>query len=209
MGRATWRRRRATRWRSTAEPTDLAMINPMRGPASSCGVRPRRKCTTRSGCTARIPYFTVVSNSVDRLMRLRADSTAENLTLLLGSQPATPLAPPTGNDRTSGAGTHPKPEAVHTGSAPVVRLEGPLALGHGILLVVCGIVFGNASGRSRMATRSVCGSVGVVLLLAGAVPMRNTCGSQPYRRRSGDCLRVLTTSPPVKPGLAQPSRPKR
>jgi hypothetical protein len=142
-------------------------------------------------------------------MRLRADSTAENLTLLLGSQPATTLTPPTGNDRTSGTGTHPQPEAVHTGSAPVVRLEGPLALGHGILLVVCGIVFGNASGRARMATRSVCGSVGVVLLLAGAVPMRNTCGSQPYRRRSGDCLRVLTTSPPVKPGLAQPSRPKR
>src|ERR1700753_1703933 len=117
-----------------------------------------------SGCAVRIPYLTVASNSVDRLMRLRADSTAKNLTLLLGSQPSTTLAPPAGNDRTPGAGTHPQAEAMHTSSAPVVRLEGPLALGHGILLVVCGIVFGNASGRSRMATRLVCGSVGVVLL---------------------------------------------
>jgi hypothetical protein len=30
-----------------------------------------------SGCTVRIPYFTVASNSVDRLMRLRAESTAK------------------------------------------------------------------------------------------------------------------------------------
>jgi hypothetical protein len=30
-----------------------------------------------SGCTARVPRFSVVSNSVDRLMRLRAESTAE------------------------------------------------------------------------------------------------------------------------------------
>ena len=30
-----------------------------------------------SGCTARVPHFSVASNSVDRLMRLRAGSTAE------------------------------------------------------------------------------------------------------------------------------------
>jgi hypothetical protein len=30
-----------------------------------------------SGCTVRMPYFTVASNSVDRLMRLRAGSTAQ------------------------------------------------------------------------------------------------------------------------------------
>src|SRR5271165_6006147 len=30
-----------------------------------------------SGCTVRIPYFIVASNSLDRLMRLRAESTAE------------------------------------------------------------------------------------------------------------------------------------
>jgi hypothetical protein len=33
--------------------------------------------TMTSGCTARIPRFSVASNSVDRLMRLRAGSTAE------------------------------------------------------------------------------------------------------------------------------------
>lgn len=76
-GRATCRNRRATRWRSTAVPTDLAMINPTRGPLQSCDWLPRRTWTTTSGCTVRIPYLTVASNSVDRLMRLRADSTAK------------------------------------------------------------------------------------------------------------------------------------
>jgi hypothetical protein len=38
-----------------------------------------------SGCTVRIPYFTVASNSVDRLMRLRAESTARKPDLRSGS----------------------------------------------------------------------------------------------------------------------------
>ena len=76
MVRATCRSRRATRWRSTAEPTVLAMINPTRGPVSS-GSHARRTWTMTSGCTVRMPYFTVASNSVDRLIRLRAGSTAE------------------------------------------------------------------------------------------------------------------------------------
>lgn len=42
------------------------------------------------------------------------------------------------------------------------------------------------------------------MLLAGAVPM--WFGSQPYRRLSGDCLRVLTRLRLVKPGLPQGSR---
>src|ERR1700744_4085398 len=37
-------------------------------------------------------------------------------------------------------------------------------------------------------------------LLAGAVPKHNHPGSQPYRRLSGDCLRVLTSVRWVKPG---------
>ncbi len=45
-----------------------------------------------------------------------------------------------------------------------------------------------------------------VLLLAGAVP-KHLFGSQPYRRLSGDCLRVLTSLRQVKPGLAQWTRP--
>ncbi len=44
----------------------------------------------------------------------------------------------------------------------------------------------------------------VLLLLAGAVPCGS--GSQPYRRLSGDCLRVLTSLRLVKPGLSQRSR---
>ena len=42
------------------------------------------------------------------------------------------------------------------------------------------------------------------MLLAGAVP--KWIGSQPYRRLSGDCLRVLTRLRLVKPGLPQGSR---
>jgi len=72
MVRATCRSRRATRWRSTADPTALPMMSPTRGPASS----PRRTWMMTSDCTARTPYFTVASNSVDRLIRLRAGSTA-------------------------------------------------------------------------------------------------------------------------------------
>lgn len=74
--RATCRSRRDTRWRSTAEPTDLPTINPTCG---AVGASPsvRRRWTTTSGCAARIPCFTVASNSVDRRMRLRAGSTAE------------------------------------------------------------------------------------------------------------------------------------
>jgi hypothetical protein len=74
--RTTCRNRRATRWRSTADPTALPMISPTRGPLPTSSF-PRRICTITSDCTARTPYFTVASNSVDRLIRLRAGSTAK------------------------------------------------------------------------------------------------------------------------------------
>jgi hypothetical protein len=51
------------------------MINPTRGPVPSPSL-PRRPWTMISGCAARMPRFSVASNSVDRLMRLRAGSTA-------------------------------------------------------------------------------------------------------------------------------------
>lgn len=76
MPRTTCRRRRETRCRSTADPTDLATISPTRGPGSVSSAVSRCIWTTRSGCAARIPYFTVASNSRDRRMRLRAGSTA-------------------------------------------------------------------------------------------------------------------------------------
>lgn len=76
MPRAACRSRRETRCRSTAEPTDLATISPTRGPGPVSSSVSRRIWTTRSGCAARTPYFTVASNSRDRRMRLRAGSTA-------------------------------------------------------------------------------------------------------------------------------------
>ena len=75
--RATCRSRRATRCRSTAEPTDLPTISPTRGARAASRSSACRRWTTRLGCAARSPCFTVASNSVDRLMRLRAESTAK------------------------------------------------------------------------------------------------------------------------------------
>lgn len=75
--RATCRSRRDTRCRSTAEPTDLPTISPRWGAVEPVRSPARRRWTTMSRCAARTPCFTVASNSVDRLMRLRAGSTAE------------------------------------------------------------------------------------------------------------------------------------
>lgn len=49
----------------------------------------------------------------------------------LRRQRATALAAPVRHDGPAGPGPHPQPEAVHPCPAPVVRLESPLALGHG------------------------------------------------------------------------------
>jgi len=50
------------------------------------------------------------------------------------SQRTTALAAPTRHDGAAGASPHAQPESVHAGTAPVVRLEGPLALCHDSLL---------------------------------------------------------------------------
>ena len=55
-----------------------------------------------------------------------------------GSQRATALAAPARHDRPAGPGSHPQPETVHAGTAPVVRLERPLALCHDSLLAASG-----------------------------------------------------------------------
>src|SRR6201996_1516741 len=94
---------------------------------------------TKSGWTAFLPRLTVASKSVDRVMRLRAESTAVTPERS-GSQRATALAPPGRHDRAAGAGPHAQPESVHAGTAAVVRLEGPLALCHDSLLAASGIV---------------------------------------------------------------------
>jgi hypothetical protein len=155
----------------------------------------------RSGCDIRIPCFTVISNSVDRFMRLRTDNTAKNPALRSSSQGAAALTAPVGHDRTAGSSAHPQAEAMHAGSPPVVRLKGALALGHHVLLVVSRSGNPNHPAVLRLFVR---GSVGDgSCSLAGAVPSH---GSQPYRRRSGDCLRVLTCCRRVKPSLHQHSR---
>jgi hypothetical protein len=88
---------------------------------------------------------------------------------------------------------------MHAGSAPVIRLEGPLALGHGFSSLCLAL----PSGRSRFSTGSVRGSIGSNLAVGRRGPQARHPGSQPYRRLSGDCLRVLTHLRWVKPGLAQ------
>lgn len=50
-----------------------------------------------------------------------------------GSQFATAFATPAGDDGTAGAGAHPQPETMDPRPAPVIGLEGALALGHDCL----------------------------------------------------------------------------
>lgn len=201
--RATWRSRRATRCRSTAEPTDLATINPTCGPAPSCSGT-RRMCTTTSGCAMRVPYFTVAPNSDDRLMRLRAGSTARK---------------PIAEDQAERArrplrrrlATIPRPARVRIRNRkPCTRARRRL-FGWKVRLPLAtafsSLYLGPRDpGRPPVKRRHDHGRRWA-LLLAGAVPIR--LGSQPYRRLPGDCLRVLTSHPRVKPGLRQPWRVNR
>jgi hypothetical protein len=62
-----------------------------------------------------------------------------------GSQRATAFAAPVRHNRPAGPGPHPQPETVHAGTAPVIRLEGPLALCHDSLLAASGIVLDTVS----------------------------------------------------------------
>lgn len=204
-GRATCRNRRATRCRSTAVPTDLAIINPTRGLLQSCDCVPRRTWTTTSGCTVRTPYLTVASNSVDRLMRLRADSTAK--------KPAATIR-----------------QSVRGGPYGAGRTRWLARPGYASAVEnhERGLDAGCSAGRSacpwpRRSPRCVSHTIRplivhtrrpeVVWQLAGAVPGLSS-RSQPYRRLSGDCLRVLTSLRLVKPRQSQqtqaePARPER
>ena len=79
--------------------------------------------------------------------------------------------------------------------APVVRLERPLALGHGCISSSYG-------GRCPLDTLA-CVQRRSRLPLVSSGLARNRRGpetrSQPYRQRVGDCSRVLTSLPLVKP----------
>lgn len=127
----------------------------------------------------------------------------QNPALRSGSQSATALAAPVRHNRTSGAGAHPQAETVHPSSAPVVRLKSPLALGHDVSSLCLA-----SSGPSHPAAPAPSRRVGRRwFLLAGRRgPQAHHPRSQPYRRRSGDCLRVLTCPRWVKLGLRQRTR---
>src|ERR1700761_2630276 len=88
-------------------------------------------------------------------MRFRAESTAVPPGWISSSQRATALATPIRHDGPAGPGPHPQTEAVHAGTAPVIRLEGPLALCHDSLLAASGIVFDPVprAGGSCLPTR--------------------------------------------------------
>jgi hypothetical protein len=156
-----------------------------------------------SGCTVRIPYFTVASNSVDRLMRLRAGSTAKN--------PACDQADSARRPLRRRLDTMERPARVRIRKRKPCtrarrRLFGwkvrlPLATAFSSLCLAL------PSGRSRFSTELIRGSVGAGLAAGRRGPQVYQPRSQPYRRLSGDCLRVLTRLGWVKPGLAQRPRP--
>lgn len=110
-------------------PTAFETIRPIRGPGSPVPSQ-RSAYRTKSGCAARTPWLTVAPNSVDRVIRYCAGSTASD-PAASRSQRTTALSAPGGHDRTTGTGAHAQPESVHLRAATVVRLKSPLALGHG------------------------------------------------------------------------------
>lgn len=91
-------------------------------------------------------------------------------------QLAPTLAPAVRDDRPACPGAHPQPEAMHARPAPVVRLEGPLALGHGCLLVASGTR--SPTDDVRIGSDAV--AVGKLVHLASRRGPRSMPGSQPY-----------------------------
>lgn len=169
-------------------------MRPTRGPLPS-GSSLRRTYTIASGWTMRRPCLTVASNSVDRLMRLPADSTAAKPAVtirqsthggLCGADSTRWIARPgcasaAGNrERGLGAGC-----SAGKSACPWPR-RSPRCVWHNHLAAV----FSNSSFGGGLAA----GRRG---------PQNARSRSQPHRRLSGDCLRVLTSPRPVKPRQSQ------
>lgn len=115
-----------------------------------------------------------------------------------GSQRATALAPAARDDRPAGASAHPQTETMHPGPPTVVRLEGPLALGHGYV----SSSFADHAPRTFPRTTW---SLSISLALTGAAPEDPVAAVSPH---SGDCSRVLTALAQVKPPYpGEPSEP--
>src|SRR5690349_20161622 len=114
------------------------------------------------------------------------------------SERAAALAAAAGDDGAAGAGPHTQPEPMHPRTATVVRLEGPLALGHvNLSLFLCGTRDSPTrcvSVRTRLPLISCrC----VVLYLPALTPGGTRIAA--VSPRAGDCSRVLTSFRWVKP----------
>jgi len=139
------------------------MTSPTRGAAPACP--DRRRWRIRSGCAVRIPCFTVAANSVDRLMRLRAGSTAERPDAAIRQKAR---GVPYGADRTQSSAR--RGYASATGN----RARG---LGADCSAGRSACPWPRRSPRcvshcrpAAQTTNFVCGWPEVILLLAGAVP---------------------------------------
>ncbi len=153
-----------------------------------------------------MPWRTVTPKSVERVIRYRAGSTAGEPCVRSRSEGAAALVTAGRHDGATGARTHPQPETVHTGPAAVVRLESPLALGHGCFSSF-DLVLTTSDAMTVMTAEDVA-TVGKLIHLAGAAPVRS--GKEPRAAavspRAGDCSRVLTRFAWVKPGPKGSSR---
>ena len=137
------------------------MTSPTRGGAPPPD---RRRWRIRSGCAVRTPCFTVAANSVDRLMRLRADSTAKPDVAIRQKARGDPY----GADRTRSSAR--RGYASATGN----RARG---LGAGCSAGRSACPWPRRSPRyvshcrpAAQTSTFVCGWPEVILLLAGAVP---------------------------------------
>src|SRR5580693_6602954 len=158
---------------------------------------------TRSGCTARVPRFTVASKSVDRVMRFRAESTAVTPGLQIKQSAS---GGPCDADSTR------LPDQPWSASADGSRARG-LGAGYSAGRSACPLprlsprcIWHRAPARLPVPIDHDCpheASVGFVSRWYPARAPGILLGSQPYRRLSGDCTRVLTSVRWVKPGLLE------
>jgi hypothetical protein len=97
------------------------------------------------------------------------------------SKRVTALATPPSHDGPASARAHPQPETVHTRTAAVVGLKGPLALGHGYISSIKALHLHPTPTRGHPLGVDT-GTVRTIMRLA-CEPRRGTCAtrSQPYR----------------------------
>ena len=125
-----------------------------------------------------------------------------------GSQRAAALTAPAGYDRPAGAGAHPQPEAVHPRASPVVRLKGPLALGHGCFSSLHLAADQPADRNTRVDTEAV-GKLCVSLVTARHPGPCWNCCSVPGRGRIADVRATVRGYGPAFAGSNLPPAGRR